>query len=224
MVRTSVWAVVARCVLAVAVLAGCTTDDPDDAGPLDAGPGALDSGPGVDGGDPVDGGADVDGGGNVDGSIDAGVRAYRWLRIYDFTSAVRDDHGADIDGIVHDDGATERPGATIARCSIGPVPDPARSDCDAALGAADATGMRFCEDTDTGFVSLGGNGGFVVFELEVPFEVGHTVRVFECGGGDPSDFSVAVATDPDAAEVDWIPLDAEETDLTLFGSMFLPAP
>ena len=104
--------------------------------------------------DASDSGADTtSSGGNTDGgTMDTAFTpagGYRFLRIFDSGNVSDGNFGQDIDAITHDDGTTQRPASKIAACNIGRVPNPARSDCNAVLGAADATGDPRCLATDT---------------------------------------------------------------------------
>lgn len=118
---------------------------------------------------------------------------YRYVCIKDETMPDTEPQGAKLDTIQNYTGKSDLY-ATMATCQFGANADPAKKTC------SDASGTKtFCSG-DSGYVTLGGPGGWVCGEFAEDIENGHILTPVLCGAAKgEGKVTISVCKEPDPA-------------------------
>ena len=115
---------------------------------------------------------------------------YRYVCVEDQSSEADAPSGVELDAIqdyTGDDDAY----ASATTCNLGPRADATRSVC------ADAAGTKpFCAG-DTGYLTLGGAGGWVCGRFDVPIANDHIITPAGCSASEALPVRVTICTEPD---------------------------
>ncbi|MBX3273864.1 MAG: hypothetical protein KF729_26605 [Sandaracinaceae bacterium] len=115
---------------------------------------------------------------------------YHYVCVEDQSDEAEAPNGVSIDAI-QDYTGDEDAYAAESTCDFGPRADPGRVSC------ADASGEKtFCSG-DTGYVTLGGAGGWVCGRFVVPIANGHILTPVGCTAGERLPVRLTICTEPD---------------------------